>query len=145
MGRHTELAERRAFGRRHSRIHGIFLVQGRPPSPCVVRNYSETGAMIELNELIQPPFHVKLRLGRPENDIDCEVRHVRGHSIGLRFVTRDVMDVINDAIARSGRRRSSRPKEVLVTEAMAQPKKPLSGPELRRLLKKIEQNRLTTR
>lgn len=144
MNRETDSAERRAFGRRHSRIHGYFLVPGRPPSPCIVRNYSEAGAMIELTELITPPFLVKLRLGRPEDDIECEVRHVRGQHIGLRFVSRDVMDIISDALKRSGkRRRRKRSGSMPVTDDTSAPSKPMSGPELRRLLKRIEASRLS--
>ena len=100
--------ERRAFGRRHSCIHATLLVPGRPPSPCVVRNFSAKGAQLELSELIEPPFNVKVRLNSKGNDLDCEVRHVRGLRMGISFIGAGVAEELARALGGTVRRRQPR-------------------------------------
>lgn len=108
MSKIPEGQERRAFGRRRSRIHALLLVPGRPPSPCVVRNWSPSGAMLELGELIEPPFNVKLRLFGTEDELACEVRHLRRYRMGVLFTDIDASKVFAVAIglSRRGRRRA---------------------------------------
>ena len=109
--------ERRAFGRRRSRVHALLLVPGRPPSPCVVRNWSPAGAMLELCELIDPPFNVKLRLFGTDDELACEVRHVRQYRMGVRFTEVDATEVFEVAIgiSRRGRRRPQPTSEPMTT------------------------------
>ena len=100
--------ERRAFGRRHSCIHAMLFVPGRPPSPCLVRNFSPAGALLETSELVDPPFRVKVRLNSNGRDIECEVRHVRGHRIGVSFIGEGVADELARALGGVVRKRKTR-------------------------------------
>lgn len=120
--------ERRAFGRRRSRVHALLLVPGRPPSPCVVRNWSPAGAMLELCELIDPPFNVKLRLFGTEDDLACEVRHVRAYRMGVKFTDVDTSEVFEVAIGLSRRAR----RRILPTIEPVVRKRRMTDTELRR-------------
>lgn len=86
MSESTQTGERRAFGRRRSCIHAFVLVPGRPAAPCILRNFSPTGAMLELNERLEPPFNIELCFTANGDRMLCEVRHVRGFSMGVRFL-----------------------------------------------------------
>ena len=124
-------SERRVFGRRHSCIHATLFVPGRPPSPCIVRNFSDAGALLELSEPIEPPFQVKLRLSSLGSDIDCEVRHARGMRLGVSFVSAGVADELSRALGGIVRKRSARTPAAGVS---ALPR--VKGSELRRLVLK---------
>ena len=90
--------ERRSFGRRHSCIHATLYVPGRPPSPCIVRNFSTAGALLEMSDPVEPPFRVKVRLNNSRRDIECEVRHVRGLRLGVSFISAGVADELARAL-----------------------------------------------
>ena len=120
--------ERRAFGRRHSCIHATLYVPGRPPSPCLVRNFSEAGALLELNERIEPPFRVKVRLDPKGCDIECEVRHNRGKRIGVSFIGDGVADELARALGGIVRKRRPR----ALSAPLSLPR--ISGNELRRAI-----------
>lgn len=100
--------ERRAFGRRRSCIHATLYVPGRPPSPCVLRNFSPKGALIEASELLDPPFQVKLRLNSNGRDVECEVRQVRGRHIGVSFIGEGAADELTRALGGIVRSRNNR-------------------------------------
>ncbi len=100
--------DRRAFGRRHSCIHATLYVPGRPPSPCIVRNFSPKGALLEASEVLDPPFRVKVRLNTNGRDVACEVRHVRGRHIGVSFIGEGVADELTRALGGIVRSRKSR-------------------------------------
>jgi hypothetical protein len=118
--------ERRVFGRRRSRIHALLLVPGRPPSPCVIRNYSRLGAMLELSELLEPPFAVRLRLFDTGNEFDCEVRYVKQYRLGVQFLAAEAGEIVA-MIAGEMRRRQS----TVICEPMITPR-PQSVVDLRR-------------
>ena len=131
MSERMEISERRVFGRRHSCIHATLFVPGRPPSPCIVRNFSNSGALLELTELVEPPFQVKLRLSTLGSDIDCEVRHARGLRLGVSFVGAGVADELSRALGGLIRKRSAR------TPATGNSPLPrVKGSDLRRLVLK---------
>ncbi|HEX4892285.1 MAG TPA: hypothetical protein VFV47_03295 [Hyphomicrobiaceae bacterium] len=123
--------DRRNFGRRRSCIHAICLVAGRPPSPCVVRNWSRTGALLELNEVIAPPYGIRIRLESTGEDIACEVKHARGFYIGVRFLCAEDYQRFNDAYLESGASGGRKRRRPVVLE-VAKPMKPLSARDLRR-------------
>ncbi len=120
--------ERRAFGRRSSCIHATLLVPGRGPIPCVVKNFSPSGAMLDLSEHVEPPFRVKVRLSPGGRHLDCEVRHVRGLRIGVSFVGEGAGAELARALGAVIKTRRSRP----VLEALSLPR--INGAELRRII-----------
>lgn len=79
-------AERRQFGRRQSGAHGWIKVRGRPPLPCVVRNISEGGALLEVGATEGLPFRFRVVIESEGIDCDCEARHNYGSSVGVEFV-----------------------------------------------------------
>lgn len=81
-----KVPERRQFGRRESSNHGWICIDGRPKLPCVISNISEGGALLVLEVPTWLPFHFRLRSDMPRLDVECEVRHQRPSSIGVRFV-----------------------------------------------------------
>lgn len=91
--------DRRAFGRRRSCIHAWVLVPGRPPAPGIVRNFSTSGALIELNEILDPPGQFKLRIDRTGEEITCDLRHRKGAMLGLKFVSEKVGAMLDRAFA----------------------------------------------
>jgi hypothetical protein len=77
--------ERRQFGRRIKNIQGWIRVIGRPKIPCTVRNISPKGALLELDPPSWLPFRFELQLEPELNIIQCEIRHVLPHAIGVLF------------------------------------------------------------
>ena len=124
-------SDRRIFGRRRSCIHATLFIPGRPPSPCVVRNFSNAGALLELSEPIEPPFCVKLRLSSFGADIDCEVRHARGLRLGVRFVGSGVAEELSRAL---GGKIRNRPARTPLTNVGPLPR--VKGSDLRRTVLK---------
>lgn len=119
--------ERRAFGRRTTRVHALLLVPGRPASPCVIRNYSVTGAMLELSEDLDPPFNVKIRLFDTDDEIECEVRHCRERRLGVEFTSRDAGSILATVAGAERRRR----RDGIVSEPITTPRA-VTGAELRK-------------
>lgn len=118
--------ERRAFGRRRSCIHAMLLVPGRPPSPCIIRNYSETGALLELNENLEPPFNLRLKIDRTGEVIDCELKHARANRVGIILRGPDVTGFLERALG------GITPK--VRVEAKIQPMPKVTGRDLRRMV-----------
>lgn len=79
-------SERRQFGRRDSRVHGVCTIPGRAPMHCIVKNLSPAGALIEFNEPIKVPFNFRLRIESRQLDHACHVRHQGQHGVGVTFV-----------------------------------------------------------
>ncbi|MEZ5816581.1 MAG: PilZ domain-containing protein [Hyphomicrobiaceae bacterium] len=86
MPRATTQPEQRAFGRRESRIHAYVRVPGRSPEHCIVRNFSEGGALIEFDVPFEPPQRFRLSIEAKGVDVMCEVRRREGLSFGVEFV-----------------------------------------------------------
>lgn len=87
-------AERRQFGRRQSCIHAYALIAGRAPAYCIVRNFSEKGALLEFNEPLVPPFTLRLVIESKNVDVACEVRHQGHYGVGVRFVEGSVAGLL---------------------------------------------------
>lgn len=124
--------ERRQFGRRRSCIHAFVLVPGRAPTPCLVRNYSASGAMLELAELVEPPFNFAIRIGLDGLEIRCEVRHQHGLRIGARFLGEGVGDVLALALGGLVRPRKGRRRTLARGSEVDGPLPRVTGRELRR-------------
>lgn len=83
---HVKPADRRQFGRRESSVHAVAMAGGKPPAHCIVRNYSERGALLEFKEPFVPTFRFRLMIEAKGVDVLCEVRHQGQHGIGVLFV-----------------------------------------------------------
>lgn len=94
MARNAYPRERRAFGRRESCIHAVLHVAGRPPLHCIVRNYSEGGALLELPEEVVTSKPVRLVVESLGFEAVCEIRHTRGSMMGIRFYTAVEIDAL---------------------------------------------------
>jgi PilZ domain len=81
----AQSAERRQFGRRKTYVHAIIKARGRSAMPCVMRDVSEGGALLEVShpEWLPPRFRLIIEANGFEGD--CEVVHRAEDSVGVRF------------------------------------------------------------
>jgi hypothetical protein len=84
--------ERRQFGRRTTCLHGWVMLEGRPRIPCLVRNVSEGGALLECEVPKMLPFRFSLVIDCKGFQAWCEVRHHTEHWMGVRFVRVDKVE-----------------------------------------------------
>lgn len=77
--------EKRQFGRRRTSAHGWVRVPGRPPIACIVRNVSDGGALVELEDARSLPYQFRLVVPSLGIDRDCEPRHLRANQLGVEF------------------------------------------------------------
>jgi hypothetical protein len=78
--------ERRQFGRRQTNVHGWIVLDGKRRLPCIVRNVSEGGALLELDVPKSLPFWFNLVVECKGFEARCEIRHSNETSLGVRFV-----------------------------------------------------------
>ena len=86
-------AERRQFGRRQTCLHGWVVVEGRQRLPCLVRNVSEGGALLECSAPKLMPYRFSLVIDCKGFQAWCEIRHQADQWIGVRFVRVDKVEV----------------------------------------------------
>lgn len=79
-------ADRRQFGRRQSTLHGWLIVEGRPRIPCIVRNVSDGGALVECPVPKNLPFRFHVEIEAKDFRALCEPRHQRDNWVGVRFI-----------------------------------------------------------
>jgi hypothetical protein len=79
--------EQRQFGRRQTYMHAWISVQGRPRLPCIVRNISLGGALLELDRPSWLPFNFQLTIDSVKHVTWCEVRHHSANQVGVRFLS----------------------------------------------------------
>ncbi len=91
MPRANTHSDRRAFGRRESRIHAFAKVPGRSAEPCIVRNFSDTGALLAFVGPFEPPARFRLTVEAKGIDVLCEVRRRDGGEYGVAFVEGDAV------------------------------------------------------
>lgn len=77
--------DKRKFGRRAVAIHATVEVLGRPHFPCLIRNLSEGGALLELIDRTNLPPTFGLRLQNSNATIECELTHRTGSAYGVAF------------------------------------------------------------
>ena len=84
--------DRRRFGRRETNMSASARLSTGSLSACIIRDISEGGALLEFPKAVsQPP---RLRLTWDSNhDVLCDVRHVRGHMMGVQFVQSGIVSV----------------------------------------------------
>ena len=78
--------EKRQFERRQSGCHGWVKVRGRPAIPCVIKNISQGGALLEFQAAELLPYRFGLVIASEGIDSDCETRHQTGNRMGVEFV-----------------------------------------------------------
>jgi len=86
MQRGASPHEQRAFGRRESRIHAFVRIPSRTPEPCIVRNFSEGGALLVFSAPFALPDRFRLTVDAKGLDVMCEVRRRNGLEFGIKFV-----------------------------------------------------------
>lgn len=86
LGHMTQSHERRQFGRRQTYLHAWISSPGRPRLPCIVRDISVGGALLELNLPPWLPYNFQLTIESTKFTSWCEVRHQSGTKMGVRFV-----------------------------------------------------------
>jgi hypothetical protein len=78
--------ERRAFGRRRTHLHGFVHTSGRPAVPCIVRNISEGGALLEFDsDPFWLPSYFTLTIDSDKFAARCEIRRKTPHGAGVMF------------------------------------------------------------
>lgn len=97
-------AEKRQFGRRTTSIHGWIKITGRQRIPCMVRNISARGALLEVEGARSLPYKFALSIEPINFNSECEIKHRGDHSVGVffedvlvqpetaRFSTQDVLE-----------------------------------------------------
>lgn len=77
--------DRRGFGRRKTVIRAWILITGRRELPCLVRNLSPGGALLDLAVPSWMPFQFQLKFADDGSVVDCEMRHKGENGIGVLF------------------------------------------------------------
>jgi hypothetical protein len=80
-------AERRQFGRRKTYVHGIVSARGRPSAPCIMRDVSEGGALLEVFHPRWFPSRFRLIIQATGFETECEIVHRTDTALGVRFMT----------------------------------------------------------
>lgn len=80
-------SERRQFGRRLTHVHAVILARGRPAEPCVMRDVSEGGALLEVRYPRLLPSRFRLVAEAVGFEADCEIAHRSHDTAGVRFIT----------------------------------------------------------
>lgn len=78
--------DRRVFGRMQMREHAWVHCDGLKPVPCIVRNISRSGALLEFLHAFPPPMNLALQLEGHRALIKCEIRHYEPPLCGVRFL-----------------------------------------------------------
>lgn len=78
--------DRRQFGRRNTCLHAWIKITGRPQLPCIVRNLSAHGALLEFKVPDCMPYAFRLRIEATRFETDCELRHMGPNGCGVMFV-----------------------------------------------------------
>ncbi len=87
-------SDRRQFGRRWSLVHGWICIDGRPRIACHVRNFSEGGALLMIDQALTLPYTFLLTVDAIDFKIGCEVRHRSQNKVGVRFISADLVSEI---------------------------------------------------
>jgi hypothetical protein len=85
MSRNSILFEKRNFGRRNFICHAFVRVGRQQPRPCLLRNISQTGALVEFDGTPPGSNVFDLIVAEPRFEARCEVKHRRGSALGVYF------------------------------------------------------------
>ncbi|MBX9925483.1 MAG: PilZ domain-containing protein [Hyphomicrobiaceae bacterium] len=78
-------AERRKFGRKPCRVKALIKAARGEPISCLVLDYSEGGARLELSSAAKLPPQFDLCFDELNLVIPCELRHMFGRTAGIQF------------------------------------------------------------
>jgi hypothetical protein len=81
---------RRQFGRRQTNWHGWLKVRGRPVIPCLVKDFSPGGALLEFEIPEGFPDQFQLTIESESFQSWCKVRHREIGRLGVQFVEAEV-------------------------------------------------------
>jgi hypothetical protein len=87
LGACAQPAERRQFGRRRTFVHAIVSARGRPSVPCIMRDVSEGGALLEVSYPRWFPARFRLVIEATGFETECEIVHRTDTAVGVRFMT----------------------------------------------------------
>jgi methyl-accepting chemotaxis protein len=85
MGTFPHPIERRQFGRRQSQAHATISARGRPSIPCIMRDVSDGGALLEVPNPHWLPCRFRLVIQANGFEAECEIVHRTEHAVGVRF------------------------------------------------------------
>ena len=85
MGISPQPSERRHFGRRQTCVHATILARGRSPIPCVMRDVSEGGALLQVSRPEWLPARFRLIIEANGFAADCEIAHRAADAVGVSF------------------------------------------------------------
>lgn len=77
--------ESRRFGRRRALIHAFIVNKNGHRIPCIVRNISTGGALLEVKDPKQIPNRLTLLIDADSFEADCDIRHRTAHAVGIYF------------------------------------------------------------
>jgi len=103
----VKVVERRQFGRRQAFVHAFISPPGRPVIPCVMRNVSEDGALLEVAHPEWLPRRFRLLVEALGIASDCEIVRRTEATVGVRFAVRIAGDL---GLGDAGGRRASCPR-----------------------------------
>ena len=79
------MREQRKFGRRRALIHAFIVNKCGHRLPCIVRNISVGGALLEVEQPKHVPNRFKLVVDADAFEADCDIRHRTEHGVGVFF------------------------------------------------------------
>lgn len=79
-------ADRRQFGRRQTYLHARIHARGRPSLPCIMRDISEGGALLQVDHPQWLPSRFRLKIEADGTEVDCEVVRRTEDAVGVRFL-----------------------------------------------------------
>ncbi|MDZ4840990.1 MAG: PilZ domain-containing protein [Hyphomicrobium aestuarii] len=85
MSHPPSTADRRRFGRKPCRAKAMIKAARLEPVPCIVLDYSDGGARIEMDTSVKLPAQFDLCFDDINLVVPCNLRHAFGRSVGIEF------------------------------------------------------------
>ena len=85
MAQDSKSNDRRQFGRRTTLWHAWIRIAGREPEPCIVRNFSVAGALLEFPGAVPVIGRFRLIIDIFSFEAECFVRHRGTRGLGVYF------------------------------------------------------------
>lgn len=87
------MAERRSFGRRETAIAAV-VVDGETRRDCIVRNFSDVGALLEFHGRFEAPERFVLLVDGNPLEGACQRHHQSGNKVGVSFRDNGIAKVL---------------------------------------------------
>lgn len=85
MAQELKTSDRRQFGRRTTLWHAWIKIAGRDREPCIVRNFSVAGALLEFPGAVPAINRFRLAIDIFRFEAECFVRHRSVGGLGVNF------------------------------------------------------------